>query len=100
MTVDGGSMNEQSVTDLNNGGTYTISIVATAGTSLPSESVNADMMVSLGKVQCTCISTLDHDRVYSCMLFSSQFQPGPVSTLIHQQQPPPSPCPGVLLTLW
>ena len=96
VSVSDGSVNQQSVTGLNNGDTYTISIVATSVTSLPSESVEADMTVSLGKV-----SPLDHGPVqYLWVCVSSQFQPGPVSTLIHQQQPPPSPSPGMLLTLW
>ena len=94
--VSGGSTDNHTLMDLLNGATYTISIVATSETSLPSDSVAADMTVSLGKV-----SPLDHGPVqYLWVCVSSQFQPSPVSTLIHQQQTPPSPSPGVLLTLW
>ena len=50
VTVDGGSTESFTLMDLQNGATYTISIVATSETSLPSESMAADMMVSLGKV--------------------------------------------------
>ena len=74
--VDGGNTNQEDLTGLQNGATYTISIVATSETSLPSESVEADMTVSLGKV-----SPLDHGPVqYLWVCVSSQFQPGPVST--------------------
>ena len=50
VTVDDGSTDTYTLTGLQNGATYTISIMATSETSLPSESVEADMMVSLGKL--------------------------------------------------
>ena len=49
-TVDGGSTDSHTLMDLLNGATYTISIVATSETSFPSDSVAADMTVSLGRV--------------------------------------------------
>ena len=72
--VDGGSTDSHTLMNLLNGATYTISIVATSETSLPSESVNADMMVSLGKVYTI------YPPLTMTVLFSSQFQPGPLST--------------------
>ena len=76
VTVDGGSTDSHTRMDLQNGDTYTISIVATSATSFPSDSVAADMTVSLGKV-----SPLDHGPVqYLWVCVSPQFQPGPVST--------------------
>ena len=50
VTVSDGSTDSHTLTGLQNGATYTISIVATSETSLHSESVEADMTVSLGKV--------------------------------------------------
>ena len=49
-TVDGGNTNQKDLTSLQNGATYTISIMATSEISLPSQSVEVDMTVSLGKV--------------------------------------------------
>ena len=96
VTVSGGTTNERLLAGLLNGAIYTTSIVATSTTSFPSESVEADMTVSLGK---GC--PFDHGPVqYLWACVSSQFQTSPVSTLIHQQHPPPSPSPGMFLTLW
>ena len=47
VTVSGGSTDMETLTGLQNGDTYTISIVATSDTGLPSESVPADMSVGL-----------------------------------------------------
>ena len=47
VTVSGGSTVMETLTGLKNGDTYTISIVATSDTALPSESVPADMSVGL-----------------------------------------------------
>ena len=47
VTVSGGSTALETLTGLQNGDTYTISIVATSDTGLPSESVPADMSVGL-----------------------------------------------------
>ena len=47
--VVGGSTDMETLTGLQNGDTYTISIVATSDTGLPSESVPADMSVGLSK---------------------------------------------------
>ena len=58
MNVDDGNTNQEDLTGLQNGATYTISIVATSETSLPSDSVAALMTVSLGKVP-----PLDHGPV-------------------------------------
>ena len=46
VTVSGGSTDNHLLTDLQNGDTYTISIVATSS-SFPSESTMADMTVGL-----------------------------------------------------
>ena len=46
--IDGGSTDEYTLSDLQNGDTYTISIVATSS-DLPSESVLADMTVGLSE---------------------------------------------------
>ena len=46
--IDGGSTDEYTLTGLQNGDTYTISIVATSE-NLPSESVPAHMTVGLGE---------------------------------------------------
>ena len=74
-TVDDGNTDSHTLMDLQNGDTYTVSIVATSETSLPSVSVEADMTISLGKV-----FPLDHGPVqYLWVCVSSQFQPGPVS---------------------
>ena len=51
VTVSGGSTDRETLTGLQNGDTYTISIVATSDTALPSVSVPADMSVGLGKVK-------------------------------------------------
>ena len=50
-TVSDGSTETHTLTGLVNGETYTISMIATSSSSisLPSESVTADMTVSLGK---------------------------------------------------
>ena len=48
VTVSGGSTDMRTLTGLQNGDTYTISIVATSDSGLPSESVMA-MAVGLGK---------------------------------------------------
>ena len=48
VTVDGGSTDSHTLTGLQNGATYTISIVATSQ-GLPSETVTADMAVVLRK---------------------------------------------------
>ena len=45
--IDGGSTDEYTLSDLQNGDTYTISIVATSSSVLPSES--ADMTVGLSE---------------------------------------------------
>ena len=47
--IDGGSTDEYTLSDLQNGDTYTISIVATSSLDLPSESVLADMTVGLSE---------------------------------------------------
>ena len=49
VTVGGGSTSVETLTGLQNGDTYTMSIAATSDTGLPSESVAADMSVGLGK---------------------------------------------------
>ena len=49
VTVSGGSTDMATLTGLQNGDTYTISIVATSDTAFPSESVPADMSVGLRK---------------------------------------------------
>ena len=49
MVIDGGLNNEYTLTNLQNGDTYTISIVATSSSDLPSESVLADMTVGLSE---------------------------------------------------
>ena len=49
VVIDGSSTDEYTLTDLQNGGTYTISIVATSSSDLPSESVLADMTVGLSE---------------------------------------------------
>ena len=48
VVIDGGSTDEYTLTNLQNGETYTISIVATSS-DLPSESVLADMTVGLSE---------------------------------------------------
>ena len=70
VTVDGGSIDSHTLMDLQNGATYTISIVATSETSLPSESMAADMSVSLGKV-----SPLDHAVLVGLCLISVPARP-------------------------
>ena len=47
-TVSGGATNSYTLTGLTNGGTYTISIVATSNIP-PSETVTVGMAVALGK---------------------------------------------------
>ena len=47
VVIDGGLNNEYTLTNLQNGDTYTISIVATSSSDLPSESV--DMTVGLSE---------------------------------------------------
>ena len=49
MDIDGGSTVAHTLTNLQNGETYTISIVATSSSVLPSESVLADMTVGLSE---------------------------------------------------
>ena len=48
VTVDDGSTDSHTLTGLQNGATYTISIIATSA-GLPSETVTADMAVGLRK---------------------------------------------------
>ena len=48
LTVDGGSTDNHTLTGLQNGATYTISIIATSQ-HLPSETVTADMAIGLRK---------------------------------------------------
>ena len=48
VTVDGGSTDSHTLTSLQNGATYTISIVATSA-GIPSETVTTDMAVGLRK---------------------------------------------------
>ena len=62
VTVSGGSTDMETVTGLQNGDTYTISIVATSDTVLPSESVPADMSVGLCELILHKIS-LNNDSV-------------------------------------
>ena len=47
--IDSGSTVTHTLSDLQNGDTYTISIVATSSSDLPSESVLADMTVGLSE---------------------------------------------------
>ena len=47
--IDGGSTDEYTLMNLHNGDTYTISIIATSSSVLPSESVLADMTVGLSE---------------------------------------------------
>ena len=47
--IDGSSTDEYTLSDLQNGDTYTISIIATSSSDLPSESVLADMTVGLSE---------------------------------------------------
>ena len=56
VTVSGGSTDMETLTGLQNGDTYTISIVATSETALPSESVPADTSVGL----CELIQLCSH----------------------------------------
>ena len=49
VVIDGGSTVTHTLSDLQNGDTYTISIVATSSSDLPSESVLADMTVGLSE---------------------------------------------------
>ena len=49
VVIDGGSTDEYTLSDLQNGDTYTISIIATSSSDLPSESVLADMTVGLSE---------------------------------------------------
>ena len=44
VVIDGGSTDEYTLSDLQNGDTYIISIIATSSSDLPSESVLADIM--------------------------------------------------------
>ena len=64
VSVSGGSTDSETVTGLQNGDTYTISIVATSEL-LPSESVPADTSVGLCELNCS----LFH---YHCMTHSSR----------------------------
>ena len=48
VSIDGGSTNSHTLENLQNGETYTISVVATSA-NLPSQVVTADMAVGLGK---------------------------------------------------
>ena len=61
VTVSGGSAREQLLTGLLNGATYTISIIATSQQQLPSEAVNIEDDIMLGKVYmmviCDCFIT-------------------------------------------
>ena len=50
VSVSGGSTDNETLTGLQNGDTYTISIVVTSDAGLPSESVPADMSVGLSKL--------------------------------------------------
>ena len=49
VVIDGSSTDEYTLTNLQNGETYIISIVATSSSDLPSESVLADMTVGLSE---------------------------------------------------
>ena len=49
VVIDSGSTDEYTLSDLQNGDTYIISIVATSSSDLPSESVLADMTVGLSE---------------------------------------------------
>ena len=49
VVIDGGSTDVHTLSDLQNGDTYIISIVATSSSDLPSESVLADMTVGLSE---------------------------------------------------
>ena len=49
VVIDGGSTVTHTLTGLQNGDTYTVSIVATSSSGLPSESVLADMTVGLSE---------------------------------------------------
>ena len=61
VTVSGGSTREQLLTDLLNGVTYTISVIATSQQQLPSEAVDIEDDIMLGKVYmmviCDCLIT-------------------------------------------
>ena len=59
VTVSGGSTDMETLTGLQNGDTYTISIIATSETALPSESIPADMSVGLRELYiCTYLHIL------------------------------------------
>ena len=59
VTVSGGSTDNETLTGLQNGDTYTISIVATFDTVFDSESVPADMNVGLRElILCTIINSV------------------------------------------
>ena len=91
-TVSGGNTMTHTLTGLTNGETYTISIVATSNT-LPSSTVMANMAVGLGK-----FTIFFKKDIFSVLC--TQFQVSQVSVLT-QQQPPPSPSPGVFpVALW
>ena len=60
--IDGGSTDEYTLSDLQNGDTYTISIIATSSSDLPSESVLADMTVGLSESN---ISMILHIVIYT-----------------------------------
>ena len=68
VTVSGGSTDMRTLTGLQNGDTYTISIVATSDSGLPSESVAADMSVGL----CESNLTLSPPITLTCMIYSSR----------------------------
>ena len=61
--VVGGSTDMETRTGLHNGNTYTISIVATSKTALPSESITANMSVGLRKSLFLCTYKTVYDKI-------------------------------------
>ena len=91
-TVSGGNAMTHTLTGLTNGETYTISIVATSSTT-SSSTVMANMAVGLCKF--TIFSKEDIFSVLCTQFLVSQV------LVLTQQQPPPSPSPGVFpVALW
>ena len=89
-TVSGGNTMSHTLTGLTNGETYTISIVATSS-ALPSSPVQTT--VGLGK-----FTIFLKEDIFSVLCI--QFLVSQVLVLT-QQQPPPSPSPGVFpVALW
>ena len=92
VSVDGGSTDNYTLTGLTNGETYTISIVATSNTT-SSSTVMANMAVGLCK-----FTIFSKEDIFSVLY--TQFLVSQVLVLT-QQQPPPSPSPGVFpVALW